>query len=132
MALDIITPHTPAILRSRLTTEAHLDLTRLYLALRTYHLENAERLPPTIEALVSDYLPSLPLDSFDGEPLRYSPEFFAIWSIGPDNGSVTSADDPRPAKLPAYRLDFARPAPPSATGSAPGIDPTSGRAPENA
>lgn len=43
-------------------------------------------LPETLDALVPDYLDSIPIDAFDGNPLRYRVNDigYTIYSIGPD------------------------------------------------
>ncbi len=45
-----------------------------------------ERLPTTLDDLVPRYLPEVPVDPFDGEPLRYVVEDhdFVVYSIGED------------------------------------------------
>ncbi|MCS7186998.1 MAG: hypothetical protein RMK89_08615 [Armatimonadota bacterium] len=67
-------------------------LTQVAIALRLYRRENG-RYPETLQELVPQYLPSVPLDPFDGKPLRYERlrNGFKIWSIGQDfkdNGGV--------------------------------------------
>ena len=42
------------------------------------------RLPDNLNELVPEFLPSIPLDDFDGKPLRYSRERRLIWSVGRD------------------------------------------------
>ncbi|MCP4133747.1 MAG: hypothetical protein GY754_22455 [bacterium] len=41
-------------------------------------------IPKKTAHLVPDYLPSIPLDPYDGKPLRYSHEYRIIYSIGSD------------------------------------------------
>lgn len=76
-------------------------------------------LPATLDALVSDYLPAVPRDFFDGQPIRHSREFRAVWSVGSDHFTVTGPN-PVPTDLWSevyLRLDFAAPA--SATPAVP-------------
>ena len=52
------------------------------------------KLPETLEELVPDFLPQLPLDPFDGQPLRFlvRDDAYVIYSIGADrvdNGGQT-------------------------------------------
>ncbi|MBA4149560.1 MAG: hypothetical protein H0X66_15720 [Verrucomicrobia bacterium] len=64
------------------------------IALR-YYKETHGTLPETLNALVPEYLPSLPIDDFDGKPLRYSVEKKVIYSIGKDledSGGVEKLD----------------------------------------
>jgi len=81
------------------------------LALGLYHRDHGN-LPITLSQLVPDYLPAVPLDYYDGQPIRYSRDYLAVWSVGNDGADVTSANpDPKTARLPEvyYRLDFAAP-----------------------
>ncbi len=64
--------------------------TRILLALRCHVLEHGE-LPESLGELLPHYLPALPLDPFDGKPLRYSKAERRIWCVGPDGRN----DEPR-------------------------------------
>ena len=58
----------------------------LQLALRAYRLEQGQY-PPTLNALVPNYLKTVPADPFGaGEAMRYkrSGQTYVLWSIGPD------------------------------------------------
>ncbi len=97
--------------------EASASAARLSFGLQAYYLERGT-LPETLDELVPDYLPELPLDPFDGKPLRYSKERKIIYSVGNDfedqGGSelpFTFQDDDYPAEHdqsePTYPLRFA-------------------------
>jgi len=60
-------------------------LGQVTIALRLYRREHG-RYPETLQELVPKYLPSLPVDPFDGKPLRYKrlAKGFKIWSVGMD------------------------------------------------
>ena len=67
-------------------------LGQVAITLRLYRREHG-RYPETLKELVPKYLPSLPVDPFDGKPLRYKrlAKGFKVWSIGmdmKDNGGV--------------------------------------------
>ncbi len=56
-------------------------------ALALARFESSESaLPSTLDALVPGYLARMPIDPFNGEPLRFrvSPNGFVIYSVGPD------------------------------------------------
>jgi hypothetical protein len=55
----------------------------LCLALECYRLENGQ-LPQTLGKLVPDYLSGIPLDEFDGGPLKYSRDQKIVYSVGED------------------------------------------------
>lgn len=52
-------------------------------ALRLYEIENGD-LPESLSDLVPDYLDKAPLDSYDGQPLRYDATKAWIYSVGSD------------------------------------------------
>lgn len=63
-------------------------------ALKAYYQDN-KRLPDSLADLVPAYLPVLPLDPFDGSPLRYSAQKSIFYSVGPnlnDIGGDTGED----------------------------------------
>jgi hypothetical protein len=88
------------------------------IALKAYKEENG-RLPDSLSELVPEYLPYLPLDPYDGKPLRYSREKKIIYCVGKDlrdNGGgplkvKTESGWLRPALLsemadPAFEIKF--------------------------
>ncbi|MFH1496193.1 MAG: hypothetical protein ABII82_00070 [Verrucomicrobiota bacterium] len=73
--------------------QSTLSATQALLAVRAYQHDHDGELPPTLDALVPDYLPAVPLDYYDREPIRYSREFRAIWSLGREGEyNVTSVE----------------------------------------
>jgi hypothetical protein len=60
-----------------------LGMAQLIVALKAYKVEKGQ-LPEKIEDLVPEYLKALPLDGFDGKPLRYSREKKVVYSVGED------------------------------------------------
>lgn len=62
-------------------SDAELQATRVILALRAYQLTHG-KLPADLNALVPEFLDSVPVDDFDGQPLRYSPERKIVYSVG--------------------------------------------------
>jgi len=65
--------------------EVDLRATAVVCALTGYGRVHGEP-PERLEQLVPDFLPNLPLDPFDGKPLRYRREGaeWVIWSVGSD------------------------------------------------
>ena len=73
-------------------THALQRVTMTALALRLYRKENG-RYPENLQQLVPKYLPSVPIDPYDGKPLRYRKlqKGFKVWSVGgnrKDDGGV--------------------------------------------
>lgn len=92
-----------------LTKRCHFDtrtsLIQALAGLNAYHHATG-RLPTSLDELVPTYLPSVPEDRFDGNPLRYSAESKTVYSVGDD-----FTDDGPPAEAsqtsseaPAIRL----------------------------
>jgi hypothetical protein len=87
---------------------ANLRLTQIYLALRLYQIEHEGALPADLAALVPACLPTVPLDPFDGQPLRYDRALTTIWSTDRERRTISDADSELPRGMPACRLRFAR------------------------
>ena len=71
-------------------------VTMTALALRLYRKENG-RYPENLQQLVPKYLPSVPIDPYDGKPIRYRKlqKGFKVWSVGgnrKDDGGVKVRD----------------------------------------
>ena len=66
--------------------DANLAATKLIIACHLFQRETGRK-PQSLEELVPTYLPSIPLDPFDGKPFRYNPEKGVVYSVG------TSLDD---------------------------------------
>ena len=89
--------------------DTQLQATRTILALRAYQLTNG-KLPSDLNALVPEFLDAVPVDDFDGQPLRYSPDRKIVYSVGQnlkDDGGNDSRPGPsnRPLDL-VYKFDF--------------------------
>ena len=65
--------------------DATRRLVRVVVALTDYR-SRTKRYPDQLEALVPDYLPEVPLDPFDGKPLRLKADGTGVivYSVGPD------------------------------------------------
>ena len=67
------------------------SLLQTMIALRLYALDHNGELPDSLTAIVPQYLSAIPLDDFDGKPIRYSKAHRIIYSVGKnlkDNGGV--------------------------------------------
>jgi hypothetical protein len=60
-----------------------LAATRTLLALRA-HKQDHGRLAQSLDELVPDYLAEIPIDPFDGKPIRYAPSRKIVYSVGTD------------------------------------------------
>lgn len=75
--------------------EAWRDLTDAALAARRYHLKHGKP-PATLADLTPDFLPRVPIDPFDGQPLRLlaQDDKLVIYSIGRDRRDDGGVFDP--------------------------------------
>jgi hypothetical protein len=76
-------PALDAILEKRSREECILAATRIMVACKIYQKKEG-KLPADLQSLVPLYLPSIPVDPFDGKPLRYSPSKGIVYSVGRD------------------------------------------------
>jgi predicted nucleotidyltransferase len=67
---------------------------RVLLATHLYRHDHAGKLPPTLADLVPKYLPALPIDPFDGKPMRYDAKKQVVYCLGRDltdcHGNINS------------------------------------------
>jgi len=81
--------------------------TQLLIALRCYHRQHGQ-LPESLDALVPKYLPAVPVDDFDGKPLRYLPAKKLIYSVGDnlkDDGG-RAVDEEKKSLDRVFSIDF--------------------------
>lgn len=79
----IITPLYDHSFETKCLKQFELEATASLFALRAYKAEKGH-LPNKLQELVPIYLSKLPLDPFDGEPLRYSKAKKVIYCVGKD------------------------------------------------
>ena len=90
-----ITSTTLTPLEMRCKHDANLAATKIIIASHLFQRETGRR-TQTLDELVPDYLPYVPLDPFDGAPFRYNTELGVIYSVGQsltDFGGVVESDD---------------------------------------
>ena len=84
----------PATLRKTLRIIAARDVVVTAIALKRYQLQHGAW-PETLAAMVPALLPSVPIDPYDGKPLRYHPNAdgtFLLYCVGEDG--VDDGGDP--------------------------------------
>lgn len=77
--------------------DARRDAAITIIALHRYRLDHAD-FPQTLDQLVPNYLPALPRDPVDGQPLRYlrTPQSFTLYSLGYDKDDDQGRTPPEP------------------------------------
>ena len=83
MLFSFSLPSLPYITVDRCVRKFYIEGASCLFALRAYYKEKGE-LPKSLKELVPRYLSSLPIDPFDGKPLRYSRELRIIYCVGKD------------------------------------------------
>jgi hypothetical protein len=79
----LLVPATGDFLAQTCQEDVELAAERTLIALKAFKVEKG-RLPKTLDELVPEYLDAVPLDDYDGKPLRYSAEKKVIYSVGKD------------------------------------------------
>ncbi len=94
----LLTPFALANAHSRFyTLEASIEITKAGIALEEYYLKHKEY-PESLEQLVPEYVAAVPVDRYDGKPLRYQrlgKASYRLYSVGPnlkDDGGVRGQD----------------------------------------
>lgn len=111
----IVMPAMENTIEHKCRTEGELAAARLTVALQRYERSNGV-FPEELVELTPDYLDSVPVDPFDGQPFRYLPDKKAIYSVGEDladsggessraQGSRYSADPPWNNKDAVFSFD---------------------------
>ena len=91
--VEIATPNFNSFELKRCHTESMLGLVQASAALRAY-TQAEGTLPDSLDALVPAYLDAVPLDRYDGAPLRYSKAKGIVYSIGDDFVDAGGAEPP--------------------------------------
>ena len=86
--------------------DVQVQATRTILALRAYQLVHGN-LPPDLKALVPEFLDEVPVDDFDGQPLRYSAEKKIVYSVGRNLKDDGGDDQASPKDSSQRHLDLA-------------------------
>lgn len=90
--------------------EAALSLEEIVLSSKRFQIAHG-RLPHGVNELVTEYLDTIPIDPFDGSPLRYNLEKRIVYSVGDDqidNGGKKSKNSNRPWNDGDYRFQLER------------------------
>ncbi|WP_309399718.1 hypothetical protein [Cerasicoccus maritimus] len=99
IALLLCIPTLDGATRNLYKIELVSRVTYLLAALRLYQMDH-QSLPTKLSDLVPAYIPSIPADPFDGQPIRYDAERAVLYSVGIDfidnggNSYPSRLDDP--------------------------------------
>lgn len=79
--LEIALVDFPGSYARRLQETFSITATQVLFAIKAYSYDKGI-LPPSLEALVPNYIDEVPLDPFDAQPLRYSAQKGIVYSVG--------------------------------------------------
>lgn len=79
----ILLPSLDKVIEGKYRTECGINAARIIAALNAHRKREGD-LPDDLQALVPEYLPSVPIDPFDGKPFRYSASKGIVYSVGRD------------------------------------------------
>jgi len=81
----LLLPVTDSIHSRTSRTDLEFEATGVVCALKSYEFSHGAA-PDQLTDLIPDFLPSVPIDPFDGKPLRYRREGkeWVLWSVGSD------------------------------------------------
>lgn len=98
-AVSWIEPKSMAAAKSDAVNQVHLGLARTALAVERWRLAHEGRLPQTLAELVPAYLPALPADPCDDQPIRFKhlPQGFVVYSVGLDGTDNGGKEKPAEA-----------------------------------
>ncbi len=96
-------------LRLDTETRAKMQVSRVALEVERWRLAHGGRAPDSLAELVPEYAPSVPIDPFDNNPLRYKKlaRGFLVYSIGADFTNDGGKEKPaHPAESDHYDITF--------------------------
>ncbi len=97
--IKMLAPATGRVAELSLRSQAHVDLARTALAIERYRLATG-KVPERLEELMPQYLKEVPIDPFDGQPIRYKRadpgyRLYSILEDGQDNAGKEKTEVPR-------------------------------------
>lgn len=103
---DVILPEGEAVSRTLKEGRVGLSLTRLTIAAQRYRRAHDGAYPPDLEALVPEFLPSVPEDPLaPGRPLNYDAKTLYVWSVGRE-GTFSPNPEQKIHNLSKHRVDL--------------------------
>lgn len=109
--LHLLLPNFEKTLGERDKEAWGMSALQTLLALKQFQLQNG-RLPASLAELVPLFLKDIPIDPYDGEPVRYSAEKKIVYSVGSDLEDSGGSGEEKPADAmydddePTFRIEF--------------------------
>jgi hypothetical protein len=104
--IKMIAPSLDRVAQLDARARSHLDLARTALAIERYRLATG-KVPERLEELVPQYLKEVPIDPFDGQPIRYrrTDPGYCLYNIGED-GQDNGGKEKEPRSSAPYDWPF--------------------------
>ena len=99
------TPEIDTYLEGKCQMEGTIAGTRLIVAIQSFK-QKSGKLPDELTDLCPEYLPSVPLDPFDGKPFRYSASKALVYSVSKDLKDSDGSSEIPPGEI--YGDDYPR------------------------
>ena len=98
----------PRVLTLKCCANGSIRAIQILIALKCYKQKTGD-LPDSLDELVPEYLTEIPLDDFDGKPMKYSKKNKVVYAVGTDlvdNGGVSNLDRENINPDPGYDFIF--------------------------
>jgi hypothetical protein len=104
----VLVPVLPLAARKFCHLEAHRESALTALAIERFRLAHEGALPETLQQLVPTWLPKIPTDIFDGQPLRYRrlERGYVVYSVGPDRIDDGGKEKPKKGPVKSFDVTF--------------------------
>jgi hypothetical protein len=88
--------------------DAHRDSALTAVAIERFRRAHDGALPETLQQLVPTWLPKIPADIFDGQPLRYRrlDRGYVVYSVGPDRLDDGGQEKPKKGPVKSFDVTF--------------------------
>ncbi|MGE9297375.1 MAG: hypothetical protein ACQKBV_13915, partial [Puniceicoccales bacterium] len=83
--IDLVVPAVSKVNSHLVKLDLSSECIYTMIALRLYQMKHGD-LPPTLDALVPEYIDAAPVDPYDLQPVRYDPTRAILYSVG-ENGN---------------------------------------------
>jgi hypothetical protein len=96
------------MVKAHCSSMARMESARTAFAIERFRLAHQQALPNSLAELVPSYLPAVPRDPFDHQPLRFKklPRGYVVYSVGPDGVDNGGAESPTQNVTTNYDVTF--------------------------
>jgi hypothetical protein len=105
---EVMSRSWSAIIKAHSSSMARMESARTAFAIERFRLAHQQALPDSLAELAPNYLPAVPRDPFDEQPLRFKrlPRGYVVYSVGPDGVDNGGAESPTQNVTTNYDVTF--------------------------